>query len=65
MIDFSFEKNYDHQQLQILNVLNIGKLPSPLVIFSAVSLFFTIGALAFITFVPWIQTISGGGQISP
>ena len=63
MIEFSFEKNYDQQQLQILNVLKVGKLPSPLVIFSAVSLFFTIAALAFITFVPWVQTISGGGQI--
>ena len=63
MRQFSFEENYDAQQLQLLETLKIGKLPSALVIFTWTSLFFTLAVLAFITFVPWVQTISGAGQI--
>ncbi len=60
---FSFEQDYDQQQLQILDVLKVGKLPTVLMVFTAASLFFTIASLLFITFVPWVQTISGAGQI--
>ena len=60
---FSFEQDYDRQQLQILDVLKVGKLPTVLMVFTAASLFFTIASLLFITFVPWVQTISGAGQI--
>lgn len=63
MKNFSFEQNYDQQQLQLLESLQVGKLPTALAVFTWASLFFTLAALAFITFVPWVQTIAGAGQI--
>lgn len=63
MTRFSFEENYDQQQLQILEVLRVGKLPTALSVFTATSLFFTLASLVFIMVAPWVQTISGAGQI--
>lgn len=63
MSKFSFEQGYDTQQLHLLESLKVGKLPTALWVFTITSLFFTLGALAFITFVPWVQNIAGAGQI--
>lgn len=63
MRKFSFEETYDAKQLQLLDSLRVGKLPTPLRVFTFASLFFAVAAIAFITFVPWVQTISGAGQI--
>lgn len=60
---FSFEETYDRQQLQNLSVLQVAKLPTALAVFTAASLTLALAALAFITFVPWVQTVAGAGQI--
>jgi multidrug efflux pump subunit AcrA (membrane-fusion protein) len=63
MTQFSFEEEYDTKQLQLLTALKQHKVPTAMRIFSIVSLLFVIIAVAFISLVPWVQTISGTGRI--
>lgn len=60
---FSFEEDYDARQLSILTSLNGMKIPSAVRVFTIVSLATTLATLAFISLVPWVQTVSGSGQM--
>lgn len=60
---FSFEEEYDQRQLSILTSLNGMKMPSAVRVFTGVSLVLTVAVLLFISLVPWVQTVSGSGQI--
>lgn len=63
MNKFSFEEKYDARQLSILTSLNGMKIPTAVGVFTLVSLVLTLATLAFIILVPWVQTVSGSGQI--
>lgn len=63
MNKFSFEEEYDERQLAILTSLNSMKMPSAVKVFTWVSLVLAIAVLLFISLVPWVQTVSGGGQM--
>lgn len=63
MNDYSFEDNYDAHQIGILSVLKKHRIPSAMRIFVLISTVFALMAIAFITFVPWVQTIAGAGKI--
>lgn len=63
MRNFSFEETYDARQLGILTVLETGGIPSVIRVFTAICLLFAAISLVFIAVVPWVQTVSGAGQI--
>lgn len=63
MKKFSFEDAYDADQLSLLTALQDHKLPKATKIFTYTSLFTVVVVILFVTFVPWIQTVAGSGQI--
>ncbi len=63
MNSYSFEESYDANQLSLLTSLKVGKVPSAIKVCALVCVIAVIGALVFITFVPWVQTVSGSGRI--
>jgi len=61
--DFSLAPGYKTGHIDRLTEMRHHRLPRPLVLFGWISILGLMMTVAFLVFVPWIQTVSGGGMI--